>query len=259
MFFTTGDGGSLTPEPLAISPWSRSQVGGYAVCGVLARAIEGVASSDELFPLRLTVDLCAPVDVAGLETHAQEVRRGPRLQLVDATVGRGNDVTARGRAVFAAPSEEPPGEMWHREDALPKVPDCDDEPAPPLFISRGTAWSADFAAHQNSSRKAVWQRFPPLVAGEEMSPFVRAAVMAETTSLVCHWGSAGAGFINIDTTLALTRLPRSRGVGLVADHQHSESGLSIGVATMFDRDGYVGTCTVTAIANSHRQLDLGSR
>ncbi len=229
------------------------------MCGVLARAIEAVAQDGELVPLRFTVDLCAPVDVAGVEAHAVEVRRSPRLRLVDATVGRGEDVTARGRAVYAAPSEEPPGQVWRRRDALPEPPDCDDEPAPPLFMSDGASWSGSFAAHQNSNRKAVWQRFPPLVAGEEISPFVRAAVMAETTSLVCHWGSAGAGFINIDTTLALTRLPLGVGLGLIADHQRSRSGLSIGVATMFDRDGYIGTCAVTAIANARRQLNLGSQ
>lgn len=100
---------------------------------------------------------------------------------------------------------------------------------------------------------------PPLVAGEEMSPFVRAAVMAETTSLVCHWGSAGAGFINIDTTLALNRLPRGTGLGLRADNQRSHAGISVGTATMFDRDGYIGSCTVTAISNARRQVDLGAR
>nr|WP_240498117.1 hypothetical protein [Williamsia sp. 1135] len=87
---------------------------------------------------------------------------------------------------------------------------------------------------------------------------MRAAVMAETTSLVCHWGSAGAGFINIDTTLALIRLPRGTGLGLRADNQRSNAGISVGTATMFDRDGYVGNCTVTAIANSRRQVDLGA-
>lgn len=29
-------------------------------------------------------------------------------------------------------------------------------------------------------------------------------------------------------------------------------------ATMFDRDGYVSSCTVTAISNARRQVDLGA-
>jgi hypothetical protein len=127
-----------------------------------------------------------------------------------------------------------------------------------LLKSGDGPWSGDFSAHQNAARKSVWQNFPPLISGEAMSPFQRAAVMAETTSLVCHWGTEGAGFINIDTTLALCRLPEGSGLGLRADSQVSKHGISVGTATMFDRRGRVGNCTVTAIANARRQVDLGA-
>ncbi len=259
-FFRRHSKDLLAPEPLAIGPWSANQIGGYAVCGVLARAIERHADLAAFLPVRLTVDLCAPVAADIVHTQAHELLRSPRLQLIDATVGRDDAVTARARAVFAKPTQEPPGQMWRRTDDLPPdPPDCPDTPGPPLFISGTGTWTDNFAQHQNASRKTVWQRFPPLVDGEEMSPFVRAAVMAETTSLVCHWGSAGAGFINIDTTLALTRLPDGIGLGLRADDQRSQNGISIGTATMFDRHGHLGTCTVTAIANARRQVDFTHR
>ncbi len=250
--------GILVPQALAVSPWSNRQVGGYAVCGVLARAIEHAAESQDFVPVRLTVDLCAPFGLDGISTTATVVRRGPRIEVLEARIGTESDTTARASAVFAAAGTEPPGELWHDHEPLPTPPDCVDEPSPPLFSSTDGGWSGDFAAHQNAHRKTAWQNFPPLVAGEAMSPFVRAAVMAETTSLVCHWGSAGAGFINIDTTLALIRLPRGTGLGLRADNQRSHAGISVGTATMFDRDGYVGSCTVTAISNARRQVDLGA-
>jgi hypothetical protein len=257
-FFSVSADGTLMPHPLAVSPWSSRQVGGYAVCGVLARAIEHAADSQDFVPVRLTVDLCAPVGLDCISATAAAVRRGPRIEVLEASLGTEPGITARASAVFAALGTDPPGDLWHDGEPLPTPPDCDDQPSPPLFSSTGGSWNGDFAAHQNSNRKTAWQNFPPLVAGEEMSPFVRAAVMAETTSLVCHWGTAGAGFINIDTTLALSRLPRGTGLGLRADNQRSHAGISVGTATMFDRDGYVGSCTVTAISNARRQVDLGA-
>jgi hypothetical protein len=257
-FFSTDVDGSLLPEQLSTSPWSNSQVGGYAVCGALARSIERSLAAEEFAPVRLTVDLFRPVRTEPLHIRTSLIRRGPRIEVVDGEVVQDGEVRARASAVFVAPGEEPPGELWHSSDAIPATPDTGDEIGPPLLKSGDGPWSGDFSKHQNADRKSVWQMFPPLVDGEMMSPFQRAALMAETTSLVCHWGSEGAGFINIDTTLALTRLPIGTGLGLRADNQTSHRGVSVGTATMFDRHGVVGNCTVTAIANARRQVDLGS-
>ncbi|QXC46720.1 MULTISPECIES: acyl-CoA thioesterase domain-containing protein [Rhodococcus erythropolis group] len=258
-FFSAVDGGSLQPEQLSISPWSRSQIGGYAICGTLARAIERSQQAVGFTPVRLTVDLFTPVRTELLDTRSVIVRSGPRIEVIDSDIVQNGQVMARASALFVAVGDEPQGELWHSNDPLPDAPDTVDVVAPPVFKSGDGPWSGDFSAHQNSERKSVWQNFPPLIAGEVMSPFQRAALMAETTSLVCHWGTAGAGFINVDTTLALSRLPVGSGLGLRADSQVSENGISVGTATMFDRLGHLGNCTVTAIANARRQVDLGSR
>lgn len=160
-FFSISADGTLVPQPLAVSPWSNRQVGGYAVCGVLARAIEQVADFRDFVPVRLTVDLCAPVGVDGVSAVATVVRRGSRIELIEARVGSEPDVTARASAVFAALGTDPPGELWHDDEPLPTPPDCDDQPSPPLFSSTDGSWSGDFAVHQNSHRKAAWQNFPP--------------------------------------------------------------------------------------------------
>lgn len=257
-FFSTVDGGSLRPEDLSISPWSPSQIGGYAICGTLARSIERNRQTASFMPVRLTVDLFKPVLTDLIDTRSVVVRRGPRIEVVDSEIVQNGEVKARASALFVAAGGDPPGDLWQSNDPLPDAPDVVDTVGPPLLKSGGGPWSGDFSAHQNSDRKVVWQNFPPLIAGEIMSPFQRAAVMAETTSLVCHWGTEGAGFINIDTTLALSRLPAGSGIGLRADSQVSEYGISVGTATMFDRLGHVGNCTVTAIANARRQVDLGS-
>jgi hypothetical protein len=258
-FFTAAATGTVMPKELAISPWSRSQIGGYAICGIVARSIEHSRLAESFMPVRLTVDLCAPVRTAAFDCHSVVVRSGPRIEVIDSQVVQEGQVRARASAIFVAPGEEPPGQLWRGDDALPIPPDVEDGVAPPLFCSDGVDWDGDFSAHQNARRKAVWQNFPRLLAAEPLTSFQRAAVMAENTSLVCHWGTHGAGFINVDTTLALARLPEGAGIGLRADSQTSYNGVSVGTATLFDRRGRVGNCTVTAIANARRQVDLGAR
>jgi len=63
----------------------------------------------------------------------------------------------------------------------------------------------------------------PLVTGEPMTLFQRAAITADTTNQVCHWGTAGAGYINADVTMTLTRLPVGYEVGMKADNVYAEA------------------------------------
>ncbi|NMM92254.1 hypothetical protein B2J88_49825, partial [Rhodococcus sp. SRB_17] len=77
-------------------------------------------------------------------------------------------------------------------------------------------------------------------------------------NLVCHWGSEGAGYINADMTLTLSRLPLGYELGLRADNTIATEGISIGTATLYDRTGPLGTCVVTAVSNARRQIDFAS-
>ncbi|MFC4127594.1 hypothetical protein [Nocardia rhizosphaerae] len=132
------------------------------------------------------------------------------------------------------------------------------EGSPPLFKSGTNDWTADFAANHNADRKAVRQSLPPLVAGEAITPFQRAAILGDVTNHVCHWGSAGAGYINADVTVSLARLPVGYEVGLRADSTIAADGLSVGSATLYDRIGPVGTCVVTALSNVRRRIDFAA-
>ncbi|WP_375154215.1 hypothetical protein [Rhodococcus opacus] len=74
------------------------------------------------------------------------------------------------------------------------------------------------------------------------------------TNLVTNMGTEGIGYINGDVTLALTRLPEGIELGLEADSHRACDGVAVGSATMFDRDGPLGICTVSAIENDRRTL-----
>nr|WP_280413037.1 hypothetical protein [Nocardia asiatica] len=95
-----------------------------------------------------------------------------------------------------------------------------------------------------------------LVAGEPLTPFQHAAMVADFTNQVCHWGSRGVGYINADATMTLSRPPVDCELGLRAADAVPAEGISIGTATLYDRVGALGTCVVTALSNGDHPVDL---
>ena len=76
-----------------------------------------------------------------------------------------------------------------------------------------------------------------------------AAAVADSASMVTNWGSRGVEFINTDINLTLARLPVSREIGLAATDRVLADGLAVGTVVLFDREGRIGSCTVTAMSN----------
>ncbi|WP_433606013.1 acyl-CoA thioesterase domain-containing protein [Prescottella agglutinans] len=262
--FLTRDGDGFTPLPLGISRWSSDMIIGPALCGILARAIENEHGAEGFVPARLTVDLFAPARAARIDVVTRIVREGNRIRVADADVLQNGQSVARATVVFLRRSVQPPGELWTRPES-PQPPPVDvlpplQAPSPPWINSDGhpVGWSSSLGDHQTASRKRMWQYQVPVVAGEEPSPFVRAAMVGETTSLMTNWGTEGIGFINADLTLVLSRLPEGPEIGLEADNHISTDGISVGTTTMFDRLGPIGTCVVSALSNAARQLDFAN-
>jgi len=95
-----------------------------------------------------------------------------------------------------------------------------------------------------------------VVEGAPVTPFVRAVMAAEGTSLVTNLGTEGIGYINGDLTVALARLPQDDWIGVQADSHWTADGVSVGAATLFDGAGAFGTGVVTAISNTDAQIDF---
>ncbi|MEV0339381.1 acyl-CoA thioesterase domain-containing protein [Nocardia sp. NPDC050713] len=249
----------LVAEKLAVSPWAPDKLSGTGVCGLLAREIE-THCPDGFVPARLTVDLHQPVANAAFDMRSRVVRRGSRIAVVDAAMVQDGQERARASAVYLITGDEPPGRVWSSAEDLPMPPQgCVlPEGSPPLFKSGEREWTSDFAANQNAERKVSWHSLPPLVADEPITPFQRAAILGDATNHVCHWGSEGAGYINADVTVALSRLPIGYELGLRADNTIAADGISIGSATLYDRTGPVGTCVVTTLSNARRRIDFAT-
>jgi hypothetical protein len=266
--FFVRDGDDFVPTWIAQGPWG-STVSGNVVGGILAWAIERDAADHELQPARLTVDLLRPTALEPLRVQTVVSRQGRRIRLVDAQLTQKDSVVARASALFLGRSEQPPDEVWSSPIAMPPLPaEPEDLPdgahtdrahtdrAHMFFWSYGrdpvagspgigmTEWQ------QADGPKFAWLRETnPVVDGDPLTPFTRAAMAGDVTSSLTHWGTGGLKFINADYTITLSRLPDGPHIGLAALTHYSHAGVATGVATIFDRHGPIGSGMATAIAN----------
>jgi len=260
--FFTHQGDTLVPTPLACSMWSDDQMHGVALSGALARAAEAclaTAGRTDLRPARWTVDLFKPARMIPCSFATEVVREGSRICLVDVTMTQEGRRVARASATFLKSTESAPGEVWTPEEH-PAPPPLDvapptDQPRVPFFRS-DVGWSQNFTEHQNADRKASWNSGIPVVADEPFTGFQAAAAAADGASMVTNWGANGVEYINTDIALTLAREPIGVEIGLEATDRVERDGIAVGTATVFDREGALGTVIIAALANAGRTVNL---
>jgi acyl-coenzyme A thioesterase PaaI-like protein len=251
-------GNSYVPTWIAQGPWGQS-IAGQVVGGLLAWSLESDAGDPELQPARLTVDLLRPVALEPVEVETGIERQGRRIRLADAVLTQRGNVVARASALFLRRGEQPPGEVWSTSVAMPPLPTEPDEiPDTMPMLIHTFGWGAASTTpdpkhpeYQNTfGPKFAWLREArPLIDGEPLTPFTRAAMAGDVTSSLTHWGTDGLRFINADYTLTLSRLPEGPYLGLAALTHHSHDGVASGTATISDHRGPIGTGVATAVVN----------
>jgi acyl-CoA thioesterase len=256
-FFAT-DGDRLIPNPIARGPWG-SAISGTYIGGLLGRAVERAGTDSELQPARLTVDLLRPVALAHpVRVDTTVEREGRRIRLVDAAMRQNDTVVARASALFLRRAEQPPDPAWTLPIEMPSPPtqpaDISGDFTMELWTysanSDMTAPSHDLSEWRHGGQKYAWVRdVKPLVDGEAVTPFVRAAMACDVTSSLTHSTASGLNYINADYTLTLSRLPDGEYIGLAALTHYSHAGVATGTATLFDRLGPIGTGVATGLAN----------
>lgn len=247
--------GAFEPTEFALSRWGKDTLNGPAIVGLAARSLESDYGLAGFLPARLTADLFKSARRVPTLVRTRLVRDGRRIRNTECDIIQAEVVVARATLVQYRQSGPPPGQEWvGRTDFSPPA----NVTGAVYFVgSDDVGWDPSGEVHQNTSRKRVYHRTIDVVAGEAPSPFVRAVVAAEATSLVTNLGTRGIGYINGDLTVALSRLPVGDYVGVQADSHWSSEGIATGSATLFDDIGPFGTGMVTAIANPAAQIDFG--
>jgi hypothetical protein len=105
-----------------------------------------------------------------------------------------------------------------------------------------------------NDRNRAWVRLPlPLVEGEENTPLVHAAAVADFTNAFTNMGGrAPTGFINADITLYLHRYPAGDWIALETQRAAQPFGLGVSTAVMHDERGPIGTVVEAVLANQRR-------
>jgi hypothetical protein len=249
----------LQPVPEASSPWSADMLHGRLLAGLAARAVEQHPDIDpELRLARLTVDMYRFPPMVPHQVSARVVRQGRRVGAIDvsitATTKDGRNEVARASALLLRTGEPPATNAWRAPEW--NVPDPDD--LPPLLDPAGNEPSAEGweirlvnpSGFWSDERKQVWSRDNrPLVAGEPLTPLVRAALSADLPNPLANAGREGLSFINADLTLFLARPPGSDWIGLEVAGHIAADGLALGSCTLYDFDGPIGWSSVCAVAN----------
>ncbi len=246
------DDGLFVPTDLTRGGWSDDAQHGSPPSGLLARAIESTPTAATMQVVRFTIDLFRPVPVAPLSVETRVLRDGLRIQVVDAmlrhgdvAVGRASglkirlrDIELPGRSV--EPWEQPPG-----PDEAADV-DWGGAHGAGTGLLRFHVDAVEIRTFDNSFMSlgpgTSWFRLRyPLIAGEEVSPFVRVATLADMSN-----GNSTALdprswlFVNPDLTLYMHRPPRGAWVGMLsAAHPHG-SGIGLADTTVFDDVGPIG-------------------
>ncbi|MBX9921768.1 MAG: thioesterase family protein [Mycolicibacterium frederiksbergense] len=247
-YYTT-DGDDFIPTSIARGPWGET-ISGNVLGGLLGYVIDRGYGDPDLQPARLTVDLFRPAALAPLTIRAEPIRTGRRIRVVDAQAVQGGEVVGRASVVLLRRGPAAPTRIWTTPVDIPAPPGPDRVPtdAPMQLVAHGAGSSSDLSAWRHTGPKHIWlQNVAPLVEGQPMTPFARAAMAGDVVSSLTHFGPDGLLYINADYTLTLSRLPEGPEIGLSALTHYSDAGVATGTATLFDRHGPIGSGIATAL------------
>jgi hypothetical protein len=245
--FFTRDGDRFIPQPPCRGPWDPKSLNGRVVFALCGFQIEQEYGALDFMPSRLTVDLYRLPGFAPIEVKTTMVRDGNRIKVIDAEFTSEGVSYARATSQWLKRTENPEGKVW--SPANWDVPDPETLETPPNRMGGIQTTRPITGQIGQFGQKRTWVKdIRELVGGTPLSPFMRAACAADLANPFSNSGDAGLRFINSDVTLYLHRLPVDEWVGLEVVNHQATDGVSIGSCVMYDRQGAIGTSSVTGPA-----------
>ena len=220
---------------------------GRLLAGLAAWAVEREHGDEAFQPVRLTVDLYRSPAMDPTSVTTTVVRAGGRVRAVDANVTVGGVDVARASTLWLRGAEAPVDDAPHSEPWDAASPDS----APVQFGGAFEVRAVDGQGFGALGPRRTWLRDTwQLVAGEPMTPFVRAALAADFASPLANSASTGLDYINADLTLHLGRLPDGEWIGIEVADRVASGGVSVACCRFHDRTGPIGWSTVCAVLNA---------
>lgn len=242
------EGDVLKPDQNSGGPWGAKTQSGRSVIGLLAAEIERLHGEPGFQPARLTVDLYRLPELAPVTVSTSVARDGRRIRVVDAELLCNGSPMVRASCQMLRTSTNPEGEIWSPSDWSASAPEYT-PPAPESAYSKSWEQRLVQGAYGKFGQKRFWMReVRDLIGGEPLTPFVRAAMVADFLSPYSHSGSGPLRYINADVTLYLQRLPVGEWVGMETNDHQASDGIAFGAARLYDESGPIGGCSCVALA-----------
>ena len=244
----TPDGDSFVATELTRGPWNPDHQHAGPPAALLARAIESASGIAAGQTARLSYDILAPVPIGPMHVQTRVLRKGRRVELIEATLtGDADDrplmrgtawrMRVEDTAAIATPDPPPPPPDSARASGLDAWPG-DDEVA----YRDALEWRWIEGTFSEPGPACVWARVKvPLVAGGAISPLERLLVMVDAASGVSamldwhRWL-----FVNLDLTIHLERPPRGEWMAMDARTRMGDAGAGLCNAVLSDGLGRVG-------------------
>jgi hypothetical protein len=251
--FFTRDGEAFQPGQISRGPWGGTTLHARVVMGLLAHEIERQFGDPDFVPARLTTDLYRMPDLSAATIEVRSVRQGGRIRVIDAEYLIAGVSYARATCQLLRRGAQPSAQVWTRPNW--DAPSPDSIPRP----QRGTGdlggmWeirpigAGDVFA---SGAKRVWMReVRPLIGGEALTPFVRAALAVDFVSPLANSGEGGLAWINSDANLYLARPMAGEWIGFEVADQQSRDGVATALCWLYDEEGPIGSASCAALAQA---------
>ncbi len=244
--FFEPDGDALMPIPNARGPWAEDMMHGRLLAGLAAWAIDRDHGDPDFLPARLTVDLFKSPAMKATRVSTALVRAGGRVRVADAFIDVGGVAVARATALYLRKSDESVDDAPLTAAWDSTIPDPVDDPFDMPFEVR----SVDGIGFGAVGPRRTWLReLRPLVTGKELTPFIRAALVADIASPLANSASDGLEYINPDLALYLARLPEGEWIGVEYADRVAADGVSVAHCRMHDAIGPIGSSEVCAVRN----------
>jgi hypothetical protein len=238
----------FVPRPHARNPWSATMLHGRLLAGLAARQVGQSCEDDRFRVARLTVDMFRAPPMEPVSVVSRLIRDGRRVRVAEVQLAAGGVTCCHVTALILARGVSPAGAIWSPPPWSVPAPESLAGPDPDM--RSGTEVRTISGARTAAEPHRSWLRDTcPLVAGEELTPVIRAMIAADFASPFALAGDSGLEFINADITLYLGRVPRGEWLGLESGGHVADSGIGLGLCAMYDAGGPVGYVAAAALAN----------
>lgn len=239
--FYRAEGDLLYPQQAATGSWNKAHQNGVAIGGALVRAAETLPTMAPMTVCRVTIDIMKAVPFQPVRVEAKTLRDGRRLQLVQSTLYADEDALATAtvlRARLGDSDASPPPALAY--------PSPEDTPVRPVTSVLSTGHPMETRMVEGSAREpgpgSWWTTFnAALVAGEEMSPFVRAVMTADIAGAPSsELDSKLWTYANVDLSVYFMRAPEGDWVFGSSQTLADGQGTGLVNSVLADRRGVFG-------------------